>query len=164
MRAAGWALTQPAVAKIELGKRPLRLAEAVDLAQALGVRVDDLVASPLLSAHMRFRDDLRMRDRELDAATYRRSDAESRIRRLSDLSRLPDGDPVYWGDPPSLLRDLLGDLQDAHVDGILLEIGLIPAEVDSISKSSDRWGAMWRALHERFPNFHDASAIKPEGN
>ena len=45
MRDAGWPLAQPAIAKIELGKRPLRLSEAASLAGVLAVGVPALTGS-----------------------------------------------------------------------------------------------------------------------
>lgn len=159
MRGAGWPLAQPAIAKIELGKRPLRLAEAVDLAKALRVRVDDLVASPMRSAHMQFRQELQAQDRELDQISLRRSVAARRLGRLQDLAQLHRGMPTFWDEPVGTLRDTLGDLHDAQVDGILAELGVSTGEISAINEAPDRWERMWDVLTAHYPHLRDASDL-----
>lgn len=56
MRQAGWKWSQATVWSVESGRRPLRFLEALDLAEVLGVRVEDL-HTPLPPADQQARHD-----------------------------------------------------------------------------------------------------------
>lgn len=51
MRAEGHAWTQPGTARVELGKRPVRLVEAISLARVLGVSMHTLLDDPCSAAY-----------------------------------------------------------------------------------------------------------------
>ena len=124
MRARGWPWTQPAVAKVELGKRPVRLSEAKDLAQLLGVKTQDLLVSPL--------DDMifTLLSREAEArsvaerATHEAISARQQCRTLDEIRRAAAGERVYFGPEPLLgVGDAFGQLPWSETCAILRQLG-----------------------------------------
>ena len=135
MRTRGWPWTQPAVAKVELGKRPVRLAEAKDLAQFLGVKTQDLLVAPLDDAI----DSLRSREAE---AMKTAAKAEREIHRcregyetLDEIRRADAGERVYFGPEPwagviNAFRQLSWD----ETSAILRQLGASEAEVTRLNR------------------------------
>ena len=66
MRARGWSWAQATVWSLEIGKRPLRLLEAQDLAEVLGVSLDELLRPP--ESAQRERELLRAADAVIQAS------------------------------------------------------------------------------------------------
>lgn len=93
MRERGWKWSQATVWSVESGERPLRLAEAVDLAKVLDCLVTDLIEgqASLVSATRSALGDLKLTRVRLSREASRYEDARREVRLLADeLARLGD--------------------------------------------------------------------------
>ena len=164
MRTRGWPWTQPAVAKVELGKRPVRLAEAKDLAQLLGVKTQDLLASPLddTISTLRSREGEAMR--LIEKATQDASRARQQYRTLDEIRRAAAGERIYFGPSPLLgVADAFGQLPWSETCAILRQLGASEPQIAQLTKIYRRTNesnliklmeANWELLQALVPNLH----------
>lgn len=142
MRELGWRWVQPTVWSIEAGRRPLRLAEAADLADVLGVEVDAFLTVPYESPIERLNAGL-----VADAATVRRrrDDAERRLqdiltrhRALTDLARAREGQAVRWPDGARRVWDAFEWIDSEEARDILEHLGVEAADAERLAALLER--------------------------
>lgn len=165
MRERGWKWVQPTAWSAEQGKRPLRLAEAVDLAAILSVPLDALLQDPLsrtIGELQVSRADAERRARE---ATEEETHLSARVRRLTDLKSAHNGQVISWGAAPGLCVMKAFDPDDwDQTAEILLFLGASDRDVSEIRELSldtdaarpwfDAVNAIWKLLQVLLPTLH----------
>lgn len=128
----GW--TQQTVARIEKGKRSLRLAEAIELSSFFDVTVETLVSGTLDVTI----EQLKVRQGEAEFMAKDRSSAAARyaeqIRRLQRLERAAKGETIDLGADPQrdIYKTFLG-LPWPEVSAILSSLGVPEATLDALA-------------------------------
>lgn len=176
MRELGWRWVQPTVWSIEQGRRPLRLAEAADLAGVLGTEMDAFLASPDEDPIERLIAGLVS---EVAVLRRRRDDAEARLHEvlmrreaLADLARAREGQPVGWPDGPARLWTVFGWIDSAEVRDVLVHLGVGEDEAQSLADAhegaqandvdpaapvvTEFTGRAWAALRQALPTLSEA--------
>ncbi|WP_460889084.1 hypothetical protein [Promicromonospora xylanilytica] len=125
MRKRGWKWSQATVWSIEKGDRPLKFLEAVDLADALDIRIEDLLQEPELATATR---DVAARTRRTLALAERATDAliefERERRDLDDAIdtgvRLPGWDRLadhnQIGNALTYTTEVIADMARSQVE------------------------------------------------
>lgn len=128
----GW--TQQTVARIEKGKRSLRLAEAIELSSFFDVTVETLVSGTLDVTI----EQLRVRQGEAEYMADESSKAAARyakqIERLQRLERAAHGENVDLGADPrrDIYKTLLG-LPWPEISAILSSLGVPESTLDALA-------------------------------
>ncbi|KJL46235.1 hypothetical protein RS84_02862 [Microbacterium hydrocarbonoxydans] len=135
MRDRGWKWSQATVWSIEKGERPLRLAEAVDVAWVLDERLDALLRKGVdQGIEQILRDPKRSLERLLDELTVQTSEYERPAALLRDLD-LPI---TAWG-ARTKLADVLDGLETARAESLNTIVGL---ENDLDAAEDELWTAI----------------------
>lgn len=162
MRKLGWAWTQPATAKVELGKRPLRAAEASDLAMIFRVSVTTILASPLADTLNSLAFTTAMKASEAARILKETEALQEGHMALSELYRATEGEHVDWGDEPlNSVINCFSHVKWWETIAILAELGATREELDSLEgPSSDKLEDLgtleriWRILQRTIPTLH----------
>lgn len=143
MRERGWKWNQTTVWSVEGDRRPLRLAEAIDLASLLGVAIDELLVDPLTSL-------LSTREAELERAELDRDKAAGQARHLAGpvaaLRAIVSAHSGVNVDVPTIgavvALEAFGDVPWQRTSAVLRHLGVPDAAIE-------RLGALYRAWAER---------------
>jgi len=182
MRTHGWKWTQSTVWSIEADRRPLRLAEAADLAGILGTSLPDLLQDPLSSLLNERETRAHQYAQERDLAAAGAHVLESPIAALHALAAAHAGEDVRletYG--IGIALDAFGDVPWDRCAAILDYLGVPSADIERLSsqyrehfsrmldtntdpmagepKPLDHpdfalWSALWEALHRALPSLH----------
>lgn len=168
MRERGWKWLQPTSWSVEQGKRPLRFAEAVDLAPLLGARLEDLLSDPLEGTLREARALASDADTERSRAQVRAAELTAQADALADVQRASRGEQVTFGPhPASRARSALADLPDDRLTAILGHLGADDQTIQEVLEiraadqrgetMGDVFGAvLWGTLHDLVPTLRAA--------
>ena len=162
MRELGWAWTQPATAKVELGKRPVRAAEASDLAMIFRVSVQSLLASPLADTLNTLAWTSASKAAEAGRILAEAQAAQEGQEALSEIYRASQGERVDWGDEPlNSVVNCFRHVKWWEMTAILAELGATRDEIDELGDPSDAapddlatMKRIWRILQRTLPTLH----------
>lgn len=151
-------LAQSAIAKIELGKRSLRAAEAVEIAAILDVDINALFGSPLDSAITRLRQTESEAKATIKRATKEMDSARECYTTLWEIKRAAAGETVSWGPTPEFGGpNAFRMLKWPEVSAILAELGVPAAQISRLERSfrakarNNFLQALWAALQAAVP-------------
>lgn len=168
MRERGWKWLQPTSWSVEQGKRPLRFAEAVDLAPLLGARLEDLLSDPLEGTLRETRALASDADTERSRAQVRAAELTAQADALADVQRASRGEQVTFGPHPARrARSALADLPDDRLTAILGHLGADDQTIQEVLEiraadqrgetMGDVFGAvLWGTLHDLVPTLRAA--------
>ena len=156
MRKRGWKWNQTTVWSVEGDRRPLRLAEAIDLASLLGVAIDELLVDPLTSLLATREAELRRAELDRDqAAAAARSLAGpvASLRAIVDAQGGTSVDVDTFG--PLVALEVFGNVPWQRTSAVLRHLGVPDAALE-------RLGALHREWTERPLEYHDPMAGEPK--
>jgi len=189
MRDRGWKWNQTTSWSIEANRRPLRLAEAVDLADVLGVRLDDLLHDPISAVLGESEKRLGVLRSEQDRARWDADELDARVRALRKLQVAAGGEDIQFGEyGPLSAIEAFGNLPWEQTASILTYIGVPMPEVDHLGELYDTWtkhpldhtdpfsspvkpldspdfelwDAMWQAIRRALPSIHAPEVALPD--
>ncbi len=165
MRELGWRWVQPTIWSIEQGRRPVRLAEAVDLATVLGVQLHDLLRPRETSPIGSLVDDLSAQvaalRRSISEAGAHLSDVLTRRDALVDLEQARVGQALLWPAPEQHLWVALGWLDSERVQAVLEHLGVEHEDARALARAhedaydadtaADFAAAAWEVLRQVLP-------------
>lgn len=139
MRDEGWSWTQPATAKVELGKRPVRLAEAMSLARVLGTSVDALLAEPLARAIDEAQAGAEAAKREAAEAEKRAHELETQAAGLLTLRRAHSGEVLDEDAFGWAVFTAFGSMPWPAIAPVVTQLGIARSDIEELERMHAQW-------------------------
>lgn len=161
MRERGWKWTQPTVVAVESGERPLKIAEAIDIAEIINRPLHTLVMEDDLDAEVYERANLVSRAESILLDALRNYD-EARFHLATTLDRIPEGKingrhTAYgesWIDQP--IQSVVARYEreiEAEAEADRIQLGQTPEErAQDLAAWSENYGHTWNARLNRVNN------------